>query len=153
MDDLVGRLLRELPDTNKDRYDVAYERGRAQARSTWFVGGLALGLAVGGAAMALFDPRLGHGRRVELGQRLGALVTDLSRTLQGRGRDLGNRAFGAATELGLPGTPASNAERREGAAALRPEIRTTPRSAAAPLVSAEPGAVHPEPAGAATSPR
>ena len=28
MDDLVSRLVRELPDTNRDRYDIAYERGR-----------------------------------------------------------------------------------------------------------------------------
>ena len=47
MDDIVGRLMRELPDTDKDRYDIAYERGRAQARSSLVAGGLAAGLAAG----------------------------------------------------------------------------------------------------------
>jgi len=42
MEDIVGRLLRELPDTDKDRYDIAFARGRAQARSSLVFSGLAI---------------------------------------------------------------------------------------------------------------
>ena len=44
MNDVVVRLLRELPDTDKDRYDIAFERGRAQARSSLLFGGMTIGL-------------------------------------------------------------------------------------------------------------
>jgi hypothetical protein len=133
MDDLVSRLIRELPDTSKDRYDIAYQRGRSQARSTLLFGGFAIGLAAGGLAVYLLDPRLGHGRRVELGQRLGAVSRGLQRRAGGRGRDLRNRAAGAAAELGLPGTPPSNAERREELAGMAGARRMAPRSAGAHL--------------------
>ena len=43
MNDVVFRLLRELPDTDKDRYDIAFERGRAQARSSLLFGGMTIG--------------------------------------------------------------------------------------------------------------
>ena len=133
MDDIVGRLLRELPDTDKDRYDIAYQRGRAQARST---------LAAGAALMVLLDPRLGRGRRIDLRQRLSGAMTGLRRTLAARREDIGNRTLGAATELGLPGTPQSNEERR----ALE-EVRalhTAPRSAVAGRTIPTP-ALEPEP--------
>ncbi len=112
MDDLVARVLRELPDTSKDRYDIAYQRGRAQARSGLLFGGLAMGALGGAAAMFLLDPARGRGRRAELSQRLTALTNDLSRTAGGRGKDLRNRAQGLAHQLNLPGTPPSNEERR-----------------------------------------
>jgi hypothetical protein len=136
MDDVVHRLLRELPDTKKDRYDIAYERGRAQARSALLFGGMAIGLVSGALGMFLLDPVNGSARRAELAQRVRARFDDLRQTLQGRSQDLRNRVVGTATELGLPGTPPSNAERREAAAALasspsRPGLRTAPRSAAA----------------------
>jgi gas vesicle protein len=138
MDDLVSRLARELPDTSKDRYDIAYQRGRSQARSSLLFGGMAIGLAAGALGMYLLDPRQGNGRRTELGQRLAAAGRDLSRTVAGRGTDLRNRAKGAATELGLPGTPASNAERREEAERVSwTARRATPRSAGAHLAASE----------------
>ena len=129
MDDIISRLMRELPDTDKDRYDIAYERGRAQARSSLAGGGLAVGLAAGAALMFLLDPRLGRGRRIELRQRLSGAMNGLRRTLEARRTDLGNRALGAATELGLPGTPPSNEERR--AADAMASLRTAPRSSVA----------------------
>ena len=129
MDDIISRLMRELPDTDKDRYDIAYERGRAQARSSLAAGGLAVGLAAGAAVMFLFDPRLGRGRRIELRQRLNGAMNGLRRTLAARRGDIGNRALGAASELGLPGTPPSNQERR--AADALAALRTTPRSSVA----------------------
>jgi len=129
MDDIISRLMRELPDTDKDRYDIAYERGRAQARSSLAAGGLAVGMAAGAALMFLFDPRLGRGRRIELRQRLNGAMNGLRRTLAARREDIGNRALGAATELGLPGTPPSNQERR--AADALAALRTAPRSSVA----------------------
>jgi hypothetical protein len=133
MDDVVNRLIRELPDTAKDRYDLAYRRGRAQARSSMLFGGMTLGFLAGAGIMFLLDPDHGRSRRAELGQRLGALGRDVQRTAEGRRKDLRNRAVGAATELGLPGTPPSNEEIREDLAATRePTIpRPVPRSAAA----------------------
>jgi hypothetical protein len=137
MDDIISRLMRELPDTDKDRYDIAYERGRAQARSSLAAGGLAVGLAAGALLMFLLDPRLGRGRRIELRQRLGGAMNGLRRTLAARQTDLGNRALGAATQLGLPGTPPSNDERR--AADAMASLRTAPRSSVAgrSMVAAE----------------
>ena len=136
MDDVVLRLLRELPGTEKDRYDIAYERGRAQARSSLLFGGMAIGLLAGALGLFLLDPVVGGGRRAQLAQRAKAVLRALQRTVDGRSRDFRNRASGAATELGLPGTPPSNLERREAAAAAaaglpRHAVRTPPRSAAA----------------------
>ena len=66
MNDVVFRLLRELPDTDKDRYDVAYERGRAQARSSLLFGGMTIGLVAGALGLFLLDPVAGSGRRAQL---------------------------------------------------------------------------------------
>ena len=138
MDDVVFRLLRELPDTDKDRYDIAYERGRAQVRSALLFGGMALGLVAGGLGLFLLDPVVGAGRRARLAQRAKAVLDDLQRSTKGRSRDLRNRTLGAPTEVELPGTPQGNVERRETAgstsAASRYEVRTPPRSAAASAV-------------------
>ena len=109
MQNLISRIQRELPDTDKDRYDAAYERGRAQARSGNLFGGLAFGAIVGAALMYLFDPERGAGRRAELASRAEGLRNDLSRTAGGRVEDLQNRAKGAAIEAGIAkpneGTP------------------------------------------------
>lgn len=126
--DIVSRMVRELPDTDQDRYDIAYARGRAQARSAMLFGGLAAGLLGGAIGTFLLDPARGRARRIELGQRLTGLRNDLQRTAEGRGKDLRNRAMGAATEMGLPGTPSSNEERRAEQARTRveqPRVFTT----------------------------
>jgi hypothetical protein len=152
MDDLVNRLIRELPDTSKDRYDIAYQRGRSQARSSLLFSGFAIGLAAGGLAVYLLDPRLGHGRRVELGQRLGAMGRDLQRTVGGRGKDLRNRAAGTAAELGLPGTPPTNAERRDGLAGIAGGRWMAPLSAGAHLGSVDDAHEQVEPVAAGSAP-
>ena len=149
MDDIVGRLVRELPDTDKDRYDIAYERGRAQARSSLLGAGLAIGLAAGAVLTFLLDPSLGRGRRIELRQRLNGAMNGLRRTLEARREDIGNRALGAATELGLPGTPQSNEERRAMEALV--SVRTAPRSSVAGRTS--PTSAEPEPVGAGANDR
>jgi hypothetical protein len=136
MDDLVSRLIRELPDTAKNRYDIAYRRGRAQARSSLLFGGLIAGFAGGMLTMFLLDPERGRSRRAEVGQRMTGLRHDLERTAEGRGKDLRNRAAGAAHELHLPGTAPTNEERRAaigvGDRTDRP-VQATPRSAGAQL--------------------
>ncbi len=136
MDDLVSRISRELPDTDRDRYDIAYERGRAQARSTLLFGGLALGAAAGAVATLLLDPARGRGRRIELSQRVGAVARRAGRTAQGRVTDLRNRATGKATELGLPGT--GSTEVRDGG-----ELTTTGRITTTEIAIAAPESVEP----------
>ncbi len=79
MTDIVARAMRELPDTDKSRYDVAYERGRAQARSTLLFGGLALGVLVGAAATFLFDPDRGQARRDELARQVRERSNELAK--------------------------------------------------------------------------
>jgi hypothetical protein len=117
MTDLINRIQRELPDTDKDRYDIAYERGQTQARSGLLFGGLAFGALVGAALMYLFDPNRGAGRRAELASRATGLRNDLARTAGGRVEDLQNRAVGAAIEAGFrnpdEGVPAHAATRSD----------------------------------------
>jgi hypothetical protein len=100
MNNLISRIQRELPDTDKDRYDAAYERGRAQARSGNLFGGLTFGVIVGAALMYLFDPDRGAGRRAELASRAITLRNDIAQTASGRVEDLQNKAKGAA-EAGI----------------------------------------------------
>lgn len=120
MTDLVGRALRELPDTDKDRYDVAYARGRAQARSVLLFGGLAVGAVAGAAATFLFDPERGKGRRDELARQLTGRFNGVSQTVEGRSRDLRNRAQGFAIEHGMQEPPAEPAHEQVVAAAPPP---------------------------------
>ena len=77
---VVSRIQRELPDTDQTRYDVAYERGRAQARSTLMFGGLAVGSALGAGLMWLMDPAHGASRRAQLSSR----IDELRQTVQER---------------------------------------------------------------------
>lgn len=115
MKDILSRVQRELPDTDQTRYDVAYERGRAQARSTLLFGGLAVGSAVGGALMWLFDPGKGEGRRAQLADRLGSIGRGASKAAGGKLGHIQNRVEGFAIERGVksPPTATSQAERDE----------------------------------------
>jgi len=121
MKDLLSRIRREMPDTDKDRYDAAYERGQAQARSGLLFGGLVFGAMFGAALMYLFDPSRGAGRRAELASRATGIRKDLARTASGRVEDLQNRARGATIEAGFrnpdEGVPAHAASRGDDRAA------------------------------------
>ena len=99
MKDLVGRVIRELPETDKNRYDIAYQRGRAQVRSIFVLGGLVAGLGGGIAGMFLLDPERGGARRSRLLERL---------------RDLGAQAASSIPRSGLGrrGSHASSHTRR-----------------------------------------
>jgi gas vesicle protein len=111
--DMLSRLQRELPDTDKDRYDIAYERGRTQARSSMLFGGLLVGALLGALTMFLLDPVYGAGRRARLASRATGIRNDLAKTAAGRAEDIQNRAKGAAIEAGVmqPSTDAQTSRR------------------------------------------
>ena len=117
MDDVVFRLLRELPDTDKDRYDIAYERGRAQARSSLLFGGMTLGLVAGALGLFLLDPVAGGGRRAQLAQRAKARPERPAANDRRAGAATSATARSAPPRSRPAGTPQSNVERREAAAA------------------------------------
>jgi hypothetical protein len=112
VDEIISRIQRELPDTDRSRYDIAYARGRAQARSSMFFGGLTLGGLIGGALVFFLDPERGNARRAEFRQQAIGRWNDLSRTAEGRSRDMRNRLQGFAIESGLrePPTESSDVE-------------------------------------------
>jgi hypothetical protein len=97
MADLVSLALRELPDTDKSRYDIAYERGRAQARSSLLLGGLAFGAIAGAAATFFLDPERGKDRRDALVRAVGARWRDAREVAVDRIDELQNRAPHAET--------------------------------------------------------
>jgi hypothetical protein len=112
----LARLQRELPDTDKDRYDIAYEQGHTQARSGLLFGGMLAGVLAGVTAMFLLDPARGAGRRAQLASRVTGLRNDLARTAGGRAEDLQNRARGAAIEAGVTKPEGEGSKRSKSAA-------------------------------------
>jgi hypothetical protein len=128
MNDVVSRIQRELPDTDKDRYDVAYDRGRAQARSGLLFGGVILGALSGVLGMFLLDPQRGTGRRAQLVSRAAGIRNDLARTMSGRAKDLRNRAKGAAIEAGIREPDGSTERRPDGSSWRKPAKGATRRS-------------------------
>jgi gas vesicle protein len=108
MKDVIAEVQRQLPGTDKDRYDIAYERGKTQARSALATAGLALGVVVGTALMFFFDPVMGKRRRALLRDKAAAISNDISRTAEDTADDVGNRAKGFASEHDLPGSADGN---------------------------------------------
>jgi gas vesicle protein len=70
----IARLERELPEAERSRYNRAYFRGRAQARSMWLTVGIVAGVSVGVAAAVLLDPKNGKARREALKARARSLA-------------------------------------------------------------------------------
>ena len=141
MQDLIARVIRELPDTDKSRYDIAYERGRAQARSAHFFGGLALGAIAGAATVFFFDPANGRVRRENLARQLTARSNDLRRAIEERWKDVRNRFQGRAMEAGPMEPPEehpTDAERVAEGLRQTSQARVLPRSAARATRSEEP---------------
>jgi hypothetical protein len=99
----VSRLERELPDTDKDRYDRAFERGRVRTRSVYIAGGVAVGIVAGIAGAVLLDVR----RNPEHRARIAKLRDDATRQLSTRGRELADRAKTMAAERGIGQTKPS----------------------------------------------
>jgi gas vesicle protein len=127
--DFLSRLQRELPDTDKDRYDMAYEQGAHQARSGLLFGGLLVGAVAGAAAMFLLDPARGAGRRAQLASRATGLRNDLARTAAGRSEDIQNRARGAAIEHGVT-KPDDAGSKRSGAKRENDQAQSASRDGA-----------------------
>jgi gas vesicle protein len=94
---VMTRLERDLPDTDKDRYDRAYQRGRIQTRSIFVGLGLAIGVAAGVTAAALFDPQRGPARRA----RIAALKNDVARQAAQRSKVAVDKAKSMAAERGI----------------------------------------------------
>ncbi len=98
---LVARLERELPDTDRDRYDRAYARGWVRARSTYLVLGLAAGIGAGVVAAVLLDPKRGPARRERIAARTSSLTQGLTDKVGVTVKDVSERARGVAAERGL----------------------------------------------------
>jgi hypothetical protein len=101
MNEVVGRLERELPDTDKDRYDRAFERGRVRARSAFLGVGVLIGAAAGVAAAFLMDPERGAARREALAGRAKTLSDQAPKVGQ-QVRSAFERGRQAAADRGLP---------------------------------------------------
>jgi gas vesicle protein len=98
---LIARLERELPDTDRDRYAIAYARGRAQGRSRYLIVGIAAGVTAGIVAAALLEPRHGKERRDRIGGKVGSLTAGLSTRAASTAKIAQDRARGIAVERGL----------------------------------------------------
>jgi hypothetical protein len=99
-DDLGGRVRslaslveRELPDTDKDRYMRAFERGRIQTRTRYVVVGAAAGILAGIVGVVFADKQ----RRDAAARK----ASELSRVVQGKVKYAQDRARGMAIERGL----------------------------------------------------
>jgi gas vesicle protein len=98
---LVTNLERELPSTDKDRYDRAFGRGFARARTSFVVIGAATGIAAGIAGAYLLDPQRGPQRRNALRTRLRRTTDDVSTQVRRTATLTADRARGFAYERGL----------------------------------------------------
>ncbi|HEX5828733.1 MAG TPA: hypothetical protein VFY23_14495, partial [Candidatus Limnocylindrales bacterium] len=123
---LVENLERELPTTDKGRYDRAYSRGWARARTSYIVVGTALGIAGGIAGAWLLDPKQGKGRRDRLTAKVRGATKDVSGQVRRTAKYSTDRARGIAMERGLLPKPGS-----KGAADDVTVLQATP---VAPLV-------------------
>jgi gas vesicle protein len=98
---LVTNLERELPTTDKDRYDRAFGRGFARARTSFVIVGAATGIAAGIAGAYLLDPQRGPQRRNALRTRLRRTTDDVTTQVRRTATLTADRAKGFAYERGL----------------------------------------------------
>jgi hypothetical protein len=98
---LVSNLERELPTTDKDRYDRAYLRGWTRARTSFVGVGLLAGIAAGIAGAFLLDPQRGPQRRAALTSKARDLGSTVSRQARATVASTADRARGIAIERGL----------------------------------------------------
>jgi hypothetical protein len=116
---LVTNLERELPTTDKDRYDRAFARGWTRARTAFVGVGLLTGALAGIAGAFLLDPAQGPRRRATLRERFGSL----GRQAGGRATWAMDRAKGMAYERGIlrPGTDSAGGHGSDDALRRRPQ--------------------------------
>jgi vacuolar-type H+-ATPase subunit H len=98
---LVTNLERELPNTDKDRYDRAFGRGFARARTSFVIVGAATGIAAGIAGAYLLDPQRGTQRRNALRTKLRRTTEDVTTQVRRTATLTADRARGFAHERGL----------------------------------------------------
>jgi len=98
---LVTSLERELPTTDKDRYDRAFARGWTRARATFVGAGLVTGLLAGIAGAFLLDAQRGTQRREQLAASVRGTTRGVTRVLRRRATWTADRARGIAIERGL----------------------------------------------------
>jgi hypothetical protein len=98
---LVASLERELPGTDKDRYDRAYSRGWTRARTSFVGVGLAAGVAAGIAGAFLLDPQRGAQRRATIASKAREIGTTVTREARSKATWTADRARGIAVERGL----------------------------------------------------
>ena len=98
---LVTNLERELPNTDKDRYDRAFGRGFARARTSFVIVGAATGIAAGIAGAYLFDPQRGAHRRNALRTKVRRTTEDVTTQVRRTATLTADRARGFAHERGL----------------------------------------------------
>ena len=98
---LVTNLERELPTTDKDRYDRAFGRGFARARTSFVIVGAATGIAAGIAGAFLLDPQRGPERRNAIRTKLRRTTDDVTSQVRRTATLTADRARGFAYERGL----------------------------------------------------
>jgi hypothetical protein len=98
---IVETLERDLPTTDKGRYDRAYSRGWARARTGFVIVGAAVGIAAGIAGALLLDPNEGPRRRAALRLKVRSTTEGVTGQLSRTATMATERARGLATERGL----------------------------------------------------
>jgi len=98
---LVTNLERDLPTTDGDRYDRAFRRGFARARTSFVVIGAATGIAAGVAGAYLLDPQRGAQRRDAVRTTLRRTTKDVSNQVRRTATMTSDRARGFAYERGI----------------------------------------------------
>lgn len=143
---LMARLERELPDTDRDRYDRAYARGWMRARTVYLAIGIVVGVAAGLGVALLLEPRRGRERREALRRRASGLrrqVSDRAQEARTRiqERDSERPAVGVmdvpATALPVASGPIPEAG-ADPEAGAHEALQEAPAVAAEPPVSGDP---------------
>ena len=98
---IVENLERDLPTTDKGRYDRAYSRGWARARTGFVIVGAAAGIAAGIAGAFLLDPNQGPRRREALRTKLRTTTEGVSGQISRTATLASDRARGFAIERGI----------------------------------------------------
>ena len=98
---IVENLERDLPTTDKGRYDRAYSRGWARARTGFVIVGAAAGIAAGIAGAFLLDPSEGPRRREALRSKVRSTTEGVTGQLSRTASMATEKARGLAVDRGL----------------------------------------------------
>ncbi len=140
----AARIERELPDTDKDRYDRAYERGRIRARTIYLGLGLAAGIAAGIAAALLLEPRHGRERREALSRTVSGIkgrVSDQVGDRSGGSRASADEGPGPVAVMDVAATELPTASGPIPEAGTDPEAHAHEALPEPPAAATEPPAV------------